>query len=203
MPRAKRGAASPRERSSTGNASAAAELRPPLVIPPRQTIVSMTVDAVRERILRGIYPEGEPLRQDALAEELGASRIPVREALRRLEAEGLVTFNPHRGAVVSSLSLAEIEEIFEIRARIESDLLRRATPVHIIQNFISVITTRSTRSLKLQESYCPLSFSSVVVGEVVVAKSGHRPFDFRIATKNQPAVSLHVCVGTNLTNQPF
>jgi DNA-binding GntR family transcriptional regulator len=88
----------------------------------------MTVDALRERILRGAYPDGEPLRQDTLAEELGVSRIPVREALRQLEAEGLVTFSPHRGAVVSSLSLAEIEELFELRAEIECDLVRRAVP---------------------------------------------------------------------------
>src|SRR5215217_1329322 len=97
----------------------------PRVVPiQRQTIASMTVEALRERILRGDYPDGEPLRQDALAEELGVSRIPVREALRQLEAEGLVTFNPHRGAVVSSLSLEEIAELFELRAEIECDLVR-------------------------------------------------------------------------------
>jgi DNA-binding GntR family transcriptional regulator len=94
----------------------------------RQTIASLTVEALRERILRGDYPEGEPLRQDALADELGVSRIPVREALRQLEAEGLVTFSPHRGAVVSSLSLEEIDELFELRADIECDLLARAIP---------------------------------------------------------------------------
>jgi DNA-binding GntR family transcriptional regulator len=94
----------------------------------RQTIASMTVVALRERILRGDYPEGEPLRQDALAEELGVSRIPVREALRQLEAEGLVTFSPHRGAVVSTLSLDEIDEVFALRAEIECDLLERAIP---------------------------------------------------------------------------
>jgi len=89
----------------------------------------MTVEALRERILRGDYPEGEPLRQDALADELGVSRIPVREALRQLEAEGLVTFSPHRGAVVSSLSLEEITELFELRAEIECGLLTRAIPL--------------------------------------------------------------------------
>ena len=94
----------------------------------RQTVASMTIEALRERILRGDYPEGEPLRQDALADELGVSRIPVREALRQLEAEGLVTFSPHRGAVVSTLSLEEIEELFELRADIECELLRRAMP---------------------------------------------------------------------------
>jgi DNA-binding GntR family transcriptional regulator len=89
----------------------------------------MTVEALRERILRGDYTEGEPLRQDAVADELGVSRIPVREALRQLEAEGLVTFSPHRGAVVSSLSLEEITELFELRAQIESELLERAIPL--------------------------------------------------------------------------
>jgi len=94
----------------------------------RQTVASMTLDAIRVRILHGSYTEGEPLRQDALADELGVSRIPIREALRQLEAEGLVTFNPHRGAIVSSLSLEAIEEVFELRATIEPDLLRRAMP---------------------------------------------------------------------------
>jgi DNA-binding GntR family transcriptional regulator len=94
----------------------------------RQTVASMTVEALRERILRGDFPDGEPLRQDALADELGVSRIPVREALRQLEAEGLVSFSPHRGAVVSTLSLDEIEELFDLRADIECELLRRSIP---------------------------------------------------------------------------
>lgn len=102
--------------------------RPPIAPIQRQTVASMTLEALRERILRGDFPDGEPLRQDALADELGVSRIPVREALRQLEAEGLVTFNPHRGAVVSTLSLEEIQELFELRADIECDLLRRAIP---------------------------------------------------------------------------
>jgi DNA-binding GntR family transcriptional regulator len=100
-----------------------------LVLPmPRQTVASLTLDALRARILGGDVPDGEPLRQDAVAEALGVSRIPVREALRQLEAEGLVTFVPHRGAVVATLSPAEIEEIFALRAQIESELLRRAIP---------------------------------------------------------------------------
>jgi DNA-binding GntR family transcriptional regulator len=94
----------------------------------RQTVASMTLDAIRDGILHGNYAEGEPLRQDALAEELGVSRIPIREALRQLEAEGLVTFNPHRGAIVSTLSLANIDEVFSLRSQLEPDLLRRALP---------------------------------------------------------------------------
>lgn len=93
----------------------------------RQTVAELALEALRERIVRGDYPEGSPLRQDALAAELGVSRIPVREALRQLEAEGLVTLSPHQGATVSVLSIDEIRELFELRALIESDLLRRAT----------------------------------------------------------------------------
>lgn len=92
----------------------------------RQTVTHQATEALRERILRGVYADDTPLRQDALAAELGVSRIPIREALRQLEAEGLVVFNPHRGAVVSSLSVDEIEELFELRAQIESDLVHRA-----------------------------------------------------------------------------
>jgi DNA-binding GntR family transcriptional regulator len=86
----------------------------------------MALEELRDRILHGHYEEGSPLRQDALASDLGVSRIPVREALRRLEVEGLVSFNPHQGAIVSKLSLKEIIELFELRALIESDLLRHA-----------------------------------------------------------------------------
>jgi DNA-binding GntR family transcriptional regulator len=94
----------------------------------RKTVVDLTVEELRKRILHGEYAEGSALRQDALAGDLGVSRIPVREALRQLEVEGLVTFSPHAGAVVSTLSLDEISELFELRAMLEADLMRRAVP---------------------------------------------------------------------------
>lgn len=94
----------------------------------RQTVTEAVAEAIRERILAGAYAEGENLRQDALATELGVSRIPIREAFRQLEAEGLVTLHAHRGAVVSSLSLDEIAELFDLRALLEPDLLGRAIP---------------------------------------------------------------------------
>ncbi len=119
-----------RKSGETRGASKDAKRPSELVLLPlrRQTLTTMTADAIRERILRGHYPEGQPLRQDAIGAELGVSRIPVREALRQLEVEGLVTFNPHRGAVVSTLSLKQIRELFELRADIEGDLILRAVP---------------------------------------------------------------------------
>lgn len=96
---------------------------------PRSTLTDAATQAIRERILHGDLEAGEPLRQEALAAELGVSRIPLREALQRLEAEGLVALVPHRGAVVAELPTVDALELFELRALIESDLIRRAVPL--------------------------------------------------------------------------
>ncbi|HEX9213727.1 MAG TPA: GntR family transcriptional regulator [Bradyrhizobium sp.] len=91
-----------------------------------------TPDAVREALRRAIsageMAPGFQLRQDELAERFGTSRIPVREALRQLEAEGFVTFLPNRGAVVSDLSIDEVIELLEIRIALECHALRLAIP---------------------------------------------------------------------------
>lgn len=94
----------------------------------RRTLTDAAADALRDRILAGRLRAGAPLRQAALATELGVSRIPLREALNRLEAEGLVTLEPHRGAVVAELPLDDVVELFELRAMLEADLARRAVP---------------------------------------------------------------------------
>lgn len=112
--------------------------------PARRTLTTDTAQVLRDRILSGELAEGEPLRQEALAAELDVSRIPVREALRLLEAEGLIVFNPHRGAVVSSAPTEEVEELFELRALIESDLFRRAIPrvdSDTIERAYAILTT--------------------------------------------------------------
>lgn len=93
---------------------------------PPPTRALACADEIRRRILEGHYAGGMQLRQDALAEEFGVSRIPVREALVQLEAEGLVRIQPHKGAVVSELSLGEVQELFEFRSLIEPRLLERS-----------------------------------------------------------------------------
>ncbi|MET4387489.1 DNA-binding GntR family transcriptional regulator [Bradyrhizobium sp. F1.4.3] len=85
-------------------------------------------DALRRAISAGEMAPGHQLRQDELAERFGTSRIPVREALRQLEAEGFVTFLPNRGAVVSDLSIDEVVELLEIRIALECHALRLAIP---------------------------------------------------------------------------
>ena len=84
---------------------------------------------LRREILSGDLESGTPLRQDELADRFGTSRIPVREALRQLESEGLVTINPNRGAVVSMQSIEEVMEMLDIRVALESSALKHAIPV--------------------------------------------------------------------------
>jgi DNA-binding GntR family transcriptional regulator len=91
-----------------------------------KTMSIAAAEHLRLRIINGDFPAGSALRQDALAEELGISRIPLREALMQLEAQGLVRIVPHKGAIVAELSSDEVEELFELRALLEPMLLKRS-----------------------------------------------------------------------------
>src|SRR6266700_1962721 len=95
---------------------------------PRQSLTSAVADKLREEIIRGAIPEGAQLRQDAIAMQYHVSRIPVREALRQLDAEGLITIVPNRGAIVPALSPTDIEELFTIRALLEPEILKHSIP---------------------------------------------------------------------------
>ncbi|MET0278123.1 MAG: GntR family transcriptional regulator [Pseudorhodoplanes sp.] len=86
------------------------------------------VARLRHDILRGGVEPGLPLRQDEIATRCGVSKIPVREALLQLVAEGLVAFQPNRGFTVAGLQPEEAEEILEIRAVLECQAIRDAMP---------------------------------------------------------------------------
>lgn len=88
----------------------------------------MVLQVLREAILSGVLREDEFIRQDLIAAELKVSKTPVREALHRLEAEGLVQILRNRGAIVSKLSILEITETFEIRTVLETLALGLAIP---------------------------------------------------------------------------
>jgi DNA-binding GntR family transcriptional regulator len=94
----------------------------------RDTIATQVVDELRRRIVGGRYPGGMKLLQEQIAEELGVSRSPVREALRQLEAEGLVKLVSQKGAEVTAISAEEVSEMFELRLLVEPHLLALAIP---------------------------------------------------------------------------
>jgi DNA-binding GntR family transcriptional regulator len=101
-------------------------------MPPPQVRDGVTgarvADELRQAILHGAHPPGTRLRQEELAAKYGASRVPVREALRILESEGLVAMVANTGAWIAQLSLDECIELYQVRERIEPLLLRYSLP---------------------------------------------------------------------------
>lgn len=110
--------------SANGNGKARRKTTQPL----HGTTAESVAKVLREDILAGKLAATEPLRQDAIAQRFHTSRVPVREALRQLEAEGLVTFEPHRGAFVTPIEPSDVLEMLEIRAALEPYVLRIAVP---------------------------------------------------------------------------
>lgn len=82
---------------------------------------------IREDILSGVYKDHEELKEVSIGEELGVSRTPVREALRQLELEGLVTIIPNKGAYVTGITAKDVHDIYMIRSQLEGMCARWAT----------------------------------------------------------------------------
>jgi DNA-binding GntR family transcriptional regulator len=120
--------------------------------------VERVAGAIQARVLSGAVPVGARLRQEALAEEFGVSRTPVREALRQLQATGLVELLPNRGAVVRGPSAREIREAYEVRAELEGlaaelaaerisdrDLLRLREAQALFRESVATLIARRAR----------------------------------------------------------
>lgn len=93
-----------------------------------KTAADHVADVLREAIADGSLAAGTPLRQDELAARFGFSRMPVRDALRLLESEGIVSIHPTRGAFVASMDAREIADIYALRELLESEALRLSLP---------------------------------------------------------------------------
>ena len=91
-----------------------------VTLPTIRTVQEQVVDSLRNLILEGEFAPGDKLQQEDLAAALGVSAMPVREALRRLQAEGLVEFVPRRGAFVTTLSPDQLDEIYHMREELEA-----------------------------------------------------------------------------------
>jgi DNA-binding GntR family transcriptional regulator len=84
---------------------------------------------VRRAITSGELKPGSAIRQEALAERLQVSRVPLREALKTLEGEGLVSYRAHRGYRVAELSMADLREVYRLREILEAEAVRAAMPL--------------------------------------------------------------------------
>jgi DNA-binding GntR family transcriptional regulator len=133
---------------------------------------------LRSDILGGRLAPGERIMQEVLAEQFGASRMPVREALRILQSDGLVTLISNSGAWVSKLSMAECAEAYEIRERLEPLLIRESIPL-LSDHEIDVLTglvealeenTDVEMFLRLDRQFHLLSYSAAptaIVSEII------------------------------------
>jgi len=92
------------------------------------TTQEFVLEQLRRLIVAGEIAPGRPIRQDAIAQQLGVSRVPLREALKTLEAEGQVVYRPHRGYAVAELALADLEEVYRLRELLEAEAVRAACP---------------------------------------------------------------------------
>lgn len=95
---------------------------------PFRTLSEGVESVIKRMILLGDLPPGERINEVQLSDELNMSRGPVREALRRLQSEGLVVYHPHRGTYVATLTADDAEEIYSLRALLELEALRIALP---------------------------------------------------------------------------
>jgi DNA-binding GntR family transcriptional regulator len=117
-----------------------------------RTLWQRVYDHLREEILSGSLTPGAELSEVALAESLGVSRGPIREAIGRLASEGLVTVRPRRGAVVSSLSTEEFVELYQVREALELLAVKLAVPrlrpedITVLQALIDEMSARAERN---------------------------------------------------------
>jgi DNA-binding GntR family transcriptional regulator len=125
---------------------------------------ALIVESLRESILEGVLAPGMQVRQELLADQFGVSRVPVREALRQLEAEGLLYSELHKGAFVASRSLDEVVEMLDIRVGLEVRALKLALPnitkktiqdaARILKKYDGSETPQEWRDLNLQFHLC-------------------------------------------------
>lgn len=108
----------------------------------KQSRSASVTEALRADIVSGIFAPGERLTEDRMSERYGVSRIPVREALRGLEAEGFVIIEPYRGAQVAQMSLNDAMDLLEVRQTLEAVATRRAAvrrPWDAVQHMAKIL----------------------------------------------------------------
>ncbi|HMN79948.1 MAG TPA: GntR family transcriptional regulator [Burkholderiaceae bacterium] len=156
---------------------------------------------LRAQILSGILKPGQKLRQEELSRELEVSRVPLREAMTRLAADGLIVLNPRRGYAVTSLQSNEILEILELRAVVEEHAAYRAAYARTkedlaeVERILKASEAVSLRSGRNIESWSQLNYQ---FHARIIASSG-REHLARFATLLRDTVEPYIRVEVNMT----
>ena len=123
---------------------------------------------LRRAIVTGELRPGEQVRQDALAEQFGVSRVPLREALKILEGEGQVTYLPHRGYFVAELDVADLREVYRLRELLETEAVRAAVPMLTDAEVAEIATVAAEVD------------HAAAAGDLLAMAAANRRFHFRL-----------------------
>jgi DNA-binding GntR family transcriptional regulator len=139
------------------------------------------VESLRSMIVSGALRPGQRVNQDQIAESVGLSVAPVREALRVLEQEGQVTYLPRRGYFVTELRVEDLEEIYELRRLLEERAARRALPT---------LDEDALERIALAARDC---YDAAAADDVIAELEANRRFHFAIlASPDQPHTMRHI-----------
>lgn len=163
------------------------------------TSTQSTAEILRERILEGTFPPGTILRQDALAQDLGVSRTPLRTALAELARDGLVIYEANRGYTVRSFNINDIRAAFEVRANLEGLACRLAAPritaaqIERLERCVREGDAILAKGVLDPEDLAPYRRLNVEFHETIIAASAN-PWvgDFVSRTHNVPLASDRV-----------
>lgn len=152
-------------------------------------------------IINGVYKPGEMLRQEELAQNLGVSRAPIREALPKLVADGVVEQIPRRGYVVVSLNAEEIEEIFELRLLIEGHIVAIAAQQRKKQDILQaekILAEMEGLNVKNKEQRMRWFVLNSQFHKILLLPSGRKHF-IRAVYNLRTVVEPYIRVETGLT----
>ncbi len=137
-------------------------------MPRPPTAQEFVLDELRKAIVAGRLRPRDPIRQDTIAHRFGVSRVPLREALKTLEAEGQVVYRPHRGYSVAEMSLADLLEVYRLRELLESEAAEAA-----VRRFTDAELTRVTDAQHDVEE-------AARTGDVITMIAANRRFHFAV-----------------------
>jgi len=166
---------------------------------PIPSLVDHCYIQMRDAILKGTWKPNGTLHQEDIAEWLGASRVPVREALKRLEGEGLVVQRPRRGYVVTPLEVDDIEDAFYVRAALEeragqlAALNRTAEDIEAVEVF--VIEGERRKPIRLSEAGDPLFSELNLNFHSCLFQTSGRVYLTRLMAAQRNIVALYINVG--------
>ena len=167
------------------------------------TVLETLYARLREGILKGAFPPGSVLRQEELSRRFGASRVPLRQAMTRLEVEGLLVLRPRRGYAVLSLAQSEILEIFELRAVVEEYLAGIAATTRTAEDLKGV--SQALMQMERIAAHKPVQADKWLDANsefhTRLLASAHRQHAGRFAAMLRDQVEPYIRVEINLTKE--